>query len=291
MRAAVFFAGAAMADAPQMTSVKLPWADSEDDEITANLAIGNLGHSLLMSLTTERGVHAETLLVAIGAIAGFAAQEAVWARLAKRDLPIDHAATMSREDLSKALHAHGLLVLATTKSGENYNFGDLINGYLVPQKSAPYSYPLSILVNAAAVKAGVKPDELPDYIAMFAHASQTVGTPEYGLSTVDREHRPHLTAREALDRFWPRAKFIFGRTDGPGPAEGRSVPPEHWPLIAAIVASGFVARTKDVLDPRIGLHLLMEAAVTMSKIDRSKVPQTLPEDEQPKPKRPDLRVV
>src|SRR6266700_1496809 len=66
--------------ANQPQAIQYPWAGT-DDEIVVNLAIGSLRDSLMRWLTTERGVHAETLLVSIGAIAGFAAQRAVEERI------------------------------------------------------------------------------------------------------------------------------------------------------------------------------------------------------------------
>src|SRR5437588_12012254 len=46
-----------------------------------DLAIGSLRDSMVNWLTTERGVHAETLLASIGAVAGFAAQAGVSERI------------------------------------------------------------------------------------------------------------------------------------------------------------------------------------------------------------------
>jgi hypothetical protein len=57
---------------------------------------------------------------------------------------------------------------------------------------------------------------------------------------------------------------------------GRSVPPEYWPLISALVAQQFIRMTKDTLDPRIALALLMESAIAMSRVDPQTVPQTEP---------------
>src|ERR1043165_8205749 len=61
------------ANAGRTEAVQYPW-EGTGDEIVVNLAIGSLRDSLMQWLTSERGVHAETLLVSIGAIAGFAAQ-------------------------------------------------------------------------------------------------------------------------------------------------------------------------------------------------------------------------
>jgi hypothetical protein len=223
-------------------------------------------------LTTERGVHAETLLVSIGAIAGFAAQCAVEERIAKRDVP-GAAKDMPGPELSKLLHDRGLAVLVTAKSGEKYHFGDLINGYLVHQVTT-VNYHLFGILAAAAAENGVKYDALPDPIPMFRHASQTVGTPEYGILHPPKPLDPQFTPRQALDRFWPRVKFIFERSDGQGidGIKGQSVRPEYWPLIAALVARQLLLMTKDTIDPRIGVGLVMESAIVMSKVDPKTVP-------------------
>jgi hypothetical protein len=262
--------------ANQPQAIQYPWA-STDDEIVVNLAIGSQRDSMLKWLTTERGAHAETLLVSIGAIAGFAAQTAVLERIKTRDVP-GATKDMPGEDLSNLLREKGLAVLVTAKSGETYYFGDLINGYLVKQVTT-VNYHLFGILAAAAAQNGVKYDELSDPRAMFRHASQTVGTPEFGILHPPKELSPQLTPRQALDKFWPRVKFIFERTDGQGvvePAKGKSVRPEYWPLIAALVARQFLLMSKDTTDPRVGVGLIMESAIVMSKVDPKTVPQTEP---------------
>ena len=265
-----------MADADQMRSFEYPWKNT-DDEIVANLALGSLRESLLMWLKTERGVHAETLLVSIGALAGFAAQTAALERARRREIPLAPGSdvTISNEDLSKHLRKSGLLLNLTTKSGEVLHLGDLLNGYLVPQATSE-AYTLWGLAAAAAIGVGVQPAELPDYHAMFQHVVESMDTPEFGIAQVAKEHRPHITPRQALDIFWPRAKYILTRTDGPGPAQGCNVPLRYWPPVIDVVAAQLVIQTKDVLDPRVGLALLMESAIAMSKVDAKTVPQTAP---------------
>jgi hypothetical protein len=72
-------------------------------------------------------------------------------------------------------------------------------------------------------------------------------------------------------------KFIFTRTDGPGPAAGNSVATAHWPIVAALIAQQFVTMAKDTLDPRLSVALIMEPAIAMSKVDPTTVPQALTE--------------
>jgi hypothetical protein len=132
-------------------------------------------------------------------------------------------------------------------------------------------------VATAAVSAGVKSNELPDLKPMFVRAAQTVGTPEYGVLRPVQGRASRFSPRQALDLLWPRVKALLSRTDGPGAAAGRSVPPENWPLVIGLVARDFVKLTKDTLDPRIGLALMMESAIVMSKVDPKTVLQTAAE--------------
>lgn len=239
-------------------TVALPWEGDVDAEITANLAIGNLRNALMQWLTSERGVHAETLMVSIGAIAGFAAQNAAWQRF------------------SNAGRAAPDGAMATAQAGgETYYFGDFINDYLAGDSG--YKPALWGFVAPAAVQAGVPANELPDLLEMFRHVSGTIGTSQFGIPRSPDDHPTHLAPRKALELFWPHARFILSRTDGPGPAAGRSVAPEHWPAVCGFVAFQFITMAKDTLDPRLCVRLVMESAIAMSKVDPKSIPQTLPE--------------
>jgi hypothetical protein len=264
------------------TSVQYPWKGT-DDEIAVNLAIGSLRDSLMRWLTTERGVNVENLFASIGAIAGFAAQNAALVRMRARDVPLPEGTdrTISDEALGNFLREKGLLLIAAAKdSGEHFYFGDLINGYLA-QQSTTRGTPLFAIVAGAAIEVGAKPDRLPDYLAMFRHVASTVGKPEFGtLQLPLGGHRPGIGPRKALAEFWPQVKFIFERTDGQKivtPAIGRSVPPEYWPLVSALVAAQFVTMAKDTIEPGRAVALVMESAIVASKIDPKTVPQSLPE--------------
>lgn len=267
----------------QPQAIRYPWSGT-DDAIVVNLAIGSLRETLINRLTTERGVHAETLLVAIGAIAGFAVQCAVEERIKKRDIP-GATKDMPRDELGKLMHEKGLAVVVTAKSGEKYQFGDLLNGYLVNQATTVDYHLFGVLAGAAS-QMGVKYQELPDAIPMFSRASKTIGTTEFGILHPPKPLDLQLTPYEALKKFWPEVKFIFERTDGQrvvDPAKGRNVKPEYWPLVSALVAQQLLQWTKDIVDPRIGVALIMESAIVMSKIDRATVPQDWPADAPPQP--------
>jgi hypothetical protein len=264
-----------MSDVPQTRPFVLPWKDS-DDEVPVNIAIGSLRESMLSWLKTERGIHTETLLCSIGALAGFAGQTAAFRRVETRDVPLPEGtdARMPAAAFADYLRTANLMVIANAKSGEAFYFGDLINGYIVPQPTNDYS--LWNFVAAAAIEAGLNPAELPDAREMFRFAAQSVGTPEFGVPRVTTEHQPQLAPRAALNLFWPRARFILTREDGPGPAKGRHVPPRYWPLVIDLVARQLVLLSKSALDLKTGVTLLMESAIAMSKVDPKTVPQVMP---------------
>ncbi len=198
-------------------------------------------------------------MTAIGAVAGFAAQNAAFvaARSSAKPLP------------------QNALVEATAGT-EKYYFGDFINGHLLQQPNGA-KYPVWSIVAAAALEAGVQESDLPDLTEIFRHVAGSVGKPTFGVLRTPEGHPTHLSPRQALDLFWPRVKFILSRTDGPGPAKGESVAPEHWPLVIALVARQYLLMGKDTLDPRISLKLMMESAIAMSKVDPKTVPQTEPD--------------
>jgi hypothetical protein len=260
-------------------AVKLPW--DGNDSIIPNLTIGSVRDSLLIWLNGARdtpvenyvwvnggnGVHAATLMVAVGALAGFAGQTAAFASVGSPGTPIPDRS-----------------IVMVEAGGERYYFGDRINGYLLHQQGQ-YAYPFWGFVAAAALQAGMPQADMPDLNDMFAHISRTVGTPDFGIPRAAKDHPTKLTPRQALERFWPGTKHLLSNADGVlvrgmhgmPPDEARaSVPVAHWPLIMGLVARQYIAMAKGALDPRTALSLMMESAITMSKVDPKTVPQTPP---------------
>lgn len=258
----------------EIQHMTFPWG--QDGEIAANAAIGGLRGSLLKWLETDRGIHAETLMVVVGAIAGFAAQNAVW-QTVKRS-----GKTVRQLVDAASLHADSSF-LFLVRSGEKFYVGELLNGYLAQEAGtgASIKYPLWNLIAATAVESGVSISNLPDPREMFRYVAKTVGTDAFGTIRADARHRPGLSVRQALKMYWPYAKFILGREneflrspDGLGTQQA-SVAPEHWPIIVALVAKQLITLAKDTLHPRLSVALIMESAIAASKVDPDTVPQDI----------------
>ncbi|HVW73459.1 MAG TPA: hypothetical protein VHC39_07455 [Rhizomicrobium sp.] len=228
--------------------LKFPW--QPHSFITGNLAIGNLGHKLRARLTVQGRIHAETLLVGIGAIAGFASQNAALIRGAEATRQAGAVPPNS-------------VVLATTREGSRILLGDWINGYIAPQKESQFS--LHNFAGAAAISAGVKAQDLPDFREMFQHVVKAAGTSAFGKVRAPACHDPQFQPVNFLKLGgWGLMVGIMALK----PPVGVTEPPleeAHWPIIASIVAGRLINQAKDVLAPGIAYAMVMEAAIIASK--------------------------
>jgi hypothetical protein len=235
-----------------------------DEVILLEFAIGNLIAYLFDDLSGPRGTHVETLMTMLGAIAGFSAQHAIWETVVKTGKMPEHGGENP---------AAGAFVVAGTHTAEKYYFGDLLNSYLIPQVAplGPGRLTLWTFTEAAVKRCGRQPMTPDDINEIFRNAAATVGTAQFGLPRLPRQHRPSMMPRNALNRAWPRVKLILSRDDAPG-AEGRTLSPGHWPFVCDVVAQKLIIMAKDTLDPAISMRIVFEAAVPMSKVDPTTVP-------------------
>jgi hypothetical protein len=227
-----------------------PW--QPESSKTGHRAIGDLGVGLMNSLKTVRGIHAETLLTVIGALTGFAAQNAA-------------LSSISSGGASGAKPRS--LAIVSTKPGEMFLYGDAINVFLFPESGSVL--PLAALIAGAALKAGVKEPDLPNTSEMAAHVASAVGSADFGKLRMRPEVQPQLQPLAALVKFWPQTRVVLTRP----PVERlfrrrESLLQEiHWPIVLGLVASQYIAMTKQTLNPSIGAALVMESAIITSKID------------------------
>jgi hypothetical protein len=227
-----------------------PWQPQSTK--TGNRAIGDLGVGLMNSLKTARGIHTETLLTVTGALAGFAAQNA--------------ALNLRTSGIPSAAATPGI-ALVTSKSGDLFLFGDAINIFIFPEKGS--TLPLGSLIAGAAIRAGVKEVDLPNLGEMTAYVASVVGSDVFGKLRARPGVEPQLQPVAALLKFWsmtrdvlctPPVKPFFGRQE--------SVLQEiHWPIVLGVVASQYIAMTKQVLNPSISAALFMESAIMTSKVN------------------------
>jgi hypothetical protein len=235
------------------TLTSFPWQPASTK--TASRAIGDLGVGLMRDLKTQRGVHTETLMTVVGALAGFAAQNAALSSIT--------AALPSIKPRS--------LAIAQSKTGGIFLFGDAINAFLFPEAGSVL--PLGALIGGAALSAGAKQDELPNLSEIAGHIASVVGTPEFGKLRVPPGVAPQLEPVAALLKFWPQTVNILARPPIKQLFRRQEAPLQeiHWPIVLGLVASQFIKMSKAALHPRISAALVMESAVITSKIDPERI--------------------
>ena len=225
--------------------------DLAGDRHAVAVASDQLSNGLLAWLQGElrrgRNPQHETVLCALGALAGYAAQQAIRETLVKPGkLTLDQA-----------------FVVVETRSGEVFFFGDLLNEIIVDTHGLRGEGNASIwkIVSEGGYEAGAI--NLPDVIDMIKHCAATAGHEEFGIPRVPDAHMPELLPREALSRFWPAARRKLAGAE-----------PMSWPLHLAMAARTLIVDQKAAIRPDIAVQIVMEAAVPMSKID----PVTLPKE-------------
>jgi hypothetical protein len=198
-----------------------------------------------MLLTAHRKVgpfHLESILTEIGALAGFSAQ------MALRKGVIE----------PQNLDPRQILVGAVTKSGETFYFSDAMNWILFERMDEP---PYSIWSYVAGAVGDI--ETLPDVIETVRFAARMVGTREFGVPRVAREHQPHRLPRVSLNENWHAAHESLARA---------ARPPMAWPFDLARAAQHLMHVGESKLALPLAAKLVMEAAIPMAKVD----PQTVP---------------
>lgn len=183
----------------------------------------------------------ETMLSAAGALAGFAAQQAIWEGLVRP----------GKLTPTQAFTRVG------TKSGQAFFFGDLLNRILVSTEHGELS--IWRIVAAIAQKSGS--DLLPPLTPVFAYCAETVGSEAF-----DAPMRPGSRLSERPTRalrHWSQVKSILVTA---------GIQPVHWPLEIAAATQKLIEGSISVVEPDMAALIVMEAAIPMSRIDPRTVP-------------------
>ncbi len=237
-------------------SEELPWK-GQPDETACDLALDHLVSKLPEKLAVDGRTHAETLLAASAAIAGFVAQRALFSQL---------------EETGDAETRSQISVMGMS-DGRGFFLGEPLNQTLVAQSAGGAQTRLWSLVVAAAVSCGLAVSRLPDVDDMFVHVTGTLGDRDEGMPSVPERHHPQMPPQQLLARVWPLAVMCF---TGKFPGEAREFGEAGMatrPAIAARAASSFIAMLKDELDMALALTIVMETAIYASKLDPATIEQ------------------
>ncbi|WP_266171698.1 hypothetical protein [Dyella subtropica] len=209
---------------------------AEDPLIGARVAGDAIFRFLLKALKNEQGVHIETLLTVLGALAGYACQMGI--RKIYESRPTEPLP----------------FVVATTTSGQTLYFGDVLNRPLVET-----DYSVWGLCFGQAMQLGA---QLPDMQEMFSHVSATAGSSEFGVPRYPGEGAAADLPVNYLRVFWPHILPVLERW---------CFEPTEWHVAISIAAQNAIVAAKDAIDPGFAATIVMECAIPMSKMDAADI--------------------
>jgi hypothetical protein len=226
---------------PAMAALQRTIAERKKRDPMAGLKIGGkeLTQRLIKSLRDENGVHIETLLTILGALAGFSCQMSIREELAQSD---------------KRSKAEPFMVVCGA-DGKNYYFGDALNRPL-----AESQWSIWALCAGAAQHMGCT--ELPDINDIFRHVSETVGSERFGVPRVAQAHQANDLPINLIKTIWPKTlPFVAEFCDRP----------VQWPVLLGIAIQQAMYLGKGIIDPGLAVSIVMESAVPMSKVDATEL--------------------
>jgi hypothetical protein len=204
--------------------------------VRAKAAADLIGPGAMSVATSERGVHVESMLVALGAVAGVGCQVA--ARLS----PPPEA--VGSDDTVRWVEARGA-------DGRSYFLGDAGNHYLLEA-------PMSLWNVAAGVLQRLDAGPPPDIIEIVRHVAGTIGTDHFGAIRFPPGTSAAHAPTDYLSRLWPEVRERLGRSD---------LAVSEWCVGFGIAAQIMLMAAQEAINPVAGLSILMETAVAMAKID------------------------
>lgn len=217
-----------------VTRARTVRVSADDPLAVARVAGQEVFHRLFAAMKNDRGVHVESMLCVLGALAGYACQAEVRA--------------IAR---AKGLADADVFQFVTAADGRRYYFGDMLNAPLLTAEPSLWG-----IVGAAATAAGAA--SLPDAHAVFRHAAATIGAAGFGVPRVPAKHQPGQGALAYLKQSLP-VLFPLVRGLCPDPAA--------WPVVFGLAIVRTIEAAGGAIDPVVAFTIAMDAAVAMSKVD------------------------
>ena len=205
-----------------------------DPLIGVKLGAKELNQRLFNAIKNEKGVHIESLLCALGALAGYACQ-----------------ANLRAQSLEMGLPEIAAFTVIDSEDGKKYFFGDPLNQVL-----AESQYSVWGLAAGAAQHNGCH--SLPDISEIFGHVSKTVGSIEFGIPRISDGHQPGDTPINYIKVLWPNLLPTIKQF---------CQKPSEWPILLGLAVQEIMDMSKGIIAPDLALKIVMESAIPMSKVD------------------------
>ncbi len=208
---------------------------AEDPLIGARVGAEQVKSWLMSASETEQGVHVETLVVSLGALGGFACQ------LAARHLLVREGARGWESPW----------VIAEGGDGRLYFLGDAINHFLLEDRFSFWSL-------AAGIMPSISDRPVPDVIPIVRHVSGTIGSEAFGQIRYPEGKSAGDLPINYVRHWYPDLHDIIARL---------GLDPTEAPILFGLAAQDILSLVRQVIDPVVGLEMLMESAIAMAKVD------------------------
>jgi hypothetical protein len=208
--------------------------------------VGRTIAAVLMAKEIKRAgrIHAASILTALGALAGFAAQMSIRKSIIE----------------PQQIDPNEILAEVVTRNGEKYYFSDSLNWIVFENLAQP---PYSIWAYVLDVVPPESRALLPDMADIVSHAARAIGTSRFGVPRLPAEHMPHQPPRAALAEHWSSVRQEL---------EACARHPSDWSYDLAFAARWQMLTGRDHLALPLAAAIVMEAAIPMSKVDPATVP-------------------
>jgi hypothetical protein len=191
---------------------------------------------LLDQLTTEQGVHAETLMAVAGVLVGQSVQASLWA-----------------EAEQEGQHRVPGLQRVNCHDGSQVVVGDPINRRLMEGFVSPWH-----VLSEAARQEGCA--SLPEAEQLLLEGIQRIGTPAFGHPQVPASHLPPVLPPSQCGTLWRLFQPLCAACC-PEPAD--------WPLLCGLLAARALRLVQPALAPDLALRLAMDSAIDAAKLPLS----------------------
>jgi hypothetical protein len=205
---------------------------ASDPLIGAKVAGKEVLHRLMNAMTNEKGIQVESLLTALGALAGFSCQMGI------------------RQECENKNIKELPFVVMTMKDGKNLFFGDQLNAPLLESQYSVWSLCAAIAQHLGAT--------LPDLRELVQHVSKVAGTPEFGRPRIPTGNQPGELPINYVRYLWLPLLPILKKFCGS---------PQEWHVAFGLAAQEAIGLAKSAINPGMAVAIIMESAVPLSKVD------------------------
>ncbi len=204
---------------------------NEDPFVKQKIIAKELYLTVFEILKDERGVHIESAIAILGALAGHAVCQEVKAQIAAGQQP------------------H--LVRLTGKDGRNYWLGDGRNHFIFYDQYSLVNLLLGQMQSMGWTK-------YPDAQAMVGDHVAKMGGPEFGQPDIPDKHRPIDLPINLVKHLWPKLSEIFGRYGNNG---ARST------MICGLALQELIKEGQSVISADLAVTIALQYALPVSMVD------------------------